>query len=208
VTLALAVVAKSDGELSSWLDAHIDHVGREVAEFYPIANPASVLGGYGQLCQAKLDIARSVVFGAVHGDTRFPDGFSAFVASAMSGHVAGMVGSTAKRNVWSRDELRPVRNGKPMSILCLDGCSIFFRRDSGLAFDTITFPGHHCCVEDVCLTARERGMILDVPRAAGEHLGTSATLGKGTTNRAWLGDYAKALRKLRAKHTKVMFTMT
>lgn len=205
-TLSLTVLGKDHTETALWIERHTKYLS-EIDDFNLVTNAGSRFGGYGKIGQAALVAARGLgveVFGMIHADTVFYDGFEAFVASAKSGKVCGFAGAAmGRRNVWSKDPgLRP-------PICLIDASSIFFRCDMPLDFDFATFDSHHCVAEDVGLTAREKGIELEIPRSNVEHLGSSLFRpeDKGQVNKAWINAYKTYLPKLRAKHPKIPFRM-
>ncbi len=208
-TTLLAVIGISHEQVASWRNRHVG-LTDSVDHVITIVNNHR-FGGYGSICQKLLDYARSMgveTFGAIHADTDFPDGLDPFFDCAAKGDVvAGLVGaSKGVGHVWANDP-------KPeLEIHCLDGCAIFFRSDLIVDFDVVTFDGHHCCVEDLCLMARKAGYKLVVPQGRGEHFGSSLwPAGPGTrANEAWLvgpHGYHSYLHKLKAKHKDIDFQM-
>jgi hypothetical protein len=206
-TTLLAVIGKSHTEIEAWSNSHRQHLFGTVDHFVSFVN-GNRFGGYGSICQKILTYARSIgveAVGFVHGDTGFPRGFNAFFEAAFEPNkVVGIVGASKGRtNVWcSNPDPRPM-------IHCLDGCAVFFRADAQIDFDPATFDGHHACVEDLCLTARERGMQLVIPYGVAEHAGTThMPPGANRANEAWMADYHHYRLKLLKKHPKIEFSMT
>lgn len=119
------------------------------------------------IANARLAVCDTEVFGIVHADTYFGQGaLKAFADAAAIGAVSGIVGVTPVREyVWCMQNPGPAHT--------LDCCSVFFRPDSGLAFDERTFDGFHCYVEDLCMLARSRGLDIVVPAADANHSGVS-----------------------------------
>jgi hypothetical protein len=200
VNFALCVVAKSGEELRGWLAGHDLS---DVDELVAVNNAGGQFGGYGHVCQRALDATRSFVFGICHADTVFRErALQVFRDVAAVGNVTGMVGRTMDGAYhWSQ-------GGGIHSPSCLDGCAIFFRRDSGLRFDTATFDGFHCVGEDVALAARVRGIPLVIPHAIAEHASTSnfppgADHSRGQPG--WLGDYYRYVDRLRSKYPQLQF---
>lgn len=142
------------------------------------------------------------VFGLVHPDTTFgPGALEAFYNSAMAGRVCGIVGINPAftfplNYVWC--------NSNPGPVSALDDCSVFFRRDSGLTFDEVTFTAWSAHVPDLCLQAQARGIPIVVPAADATHVGT-----RYFVNHAY--HYAKwevQLAKLKAKWSGVTVVTT
>lgn len=155
------------------------------------------------------------VFGLVHCDTLFDSPLyrinrpeAAFwkrdleilTECAMSGKVCGIVGAdlSAQRYWWGHS----LPHGTEHPVSCLDGCSVFFRRDLGLRFDEETFDGFHCHVEDLCLQAHAKGIPVVVPAVKADHVGQS------TFDPAWQADYARYKQKLNEKWKGVVFQTT
>lgn len=199
-TLALCVVAKDAAELKHWLSLHDLSV---IDELVAVNNQGGRYGGYGHVCQRALDGTHSFVFGICHADTVFyGDALAVFRDVAAVGNVTGMVGRTMDGAYhWSK-------GGGIHSPSCLDGCSIFFRRDSGLKFDYQRFDGFHCVGEDVALAARVRGIPLVIPHANAEHT-SSSNFPPGADHSvgqpAWLNDYYRYVNLLRAKYPQLQF---
>lgn len=202
-TLALCVVAKSSDELRHWITGHdLSYVHELVA----VDNAGGRFGGYGHVAKRALAGTNSSVFGLVHADTVFRDrALEVFREVAAVGNVTGMVGRTLDGTYhWSQ-------GGGIHSPSCLDGCAIFFRRDSGLHFDTLTFDSYHCVGEDVALAARKRGIPLVIPHAFAEHSSTSNFPPGADHSRGqppWLSEYYKYVERLRAKYPTLQFLVS
>lgn len=200
-TLALCVVAKDDAELRHWISLHDLSI---VDELVAVNNQGGRFGGYGHVSQRALDGTHSFVFGICHADTLFRgEALKTFRDVAAVGNVTGMVGRTYPDGAyhWSK-------NGGIHSPSCLDGCSIFFRRDTGLRFDYQRFDGFHCVGEDIALAARLRGIPLVIPHADAEHASTSNfPPGKDHSRGqpAWLKDYYGYVASLQAKYPTLKF---
>lgn len=135
-------------------------------------SPGIGLGKLANLALRKAKEAGAHVFGVCHADCTFgPGALGAFRLAALEGSIAGIVGRDNKGDYhWA--------NGQgvgPGEVSTLDGCSCFFRVDSGLRFDEATFDSHHCCVEDLCLQAAARGIKSIVPAADASHRGESTS---------------------------------
>jgi hypothetical protein len=202
-TLALCVVAKSADELKYWLAGHdLSYVHELVA----VDNAGGRFGGYGHVAERALASTRSFIFGLCHADTVFKDrALEIFREVAAVGNVTGMVGRTLDGAYhWSQ-------GGGIHSPSCLDGCAIFFRRDSGLRFDTRTFDGFHCVGEDLALSARARGIPLVIPHAVAEHTSSSNFPPGGDHSRGhppWLRDYYMYVDRLKAKYPQLQFLVS
>lgn len=129
------------------------------------------------------------VFGLCHADVGFgPGALSSFVASAATGLVCGIVGTSYDGEyVWCHGV------DKPVDVTILDACSVFFRPDSGLRFDATTFDGFHLYTEDLCLQARYHGFGVQVIPGDAGHQGSS------TPKAGWLRDYCKYAKRLQTK---------
>jgi len=199
-TLALCVVAKDRAELDNWMAAHDLS---SVDELVAVNNQGGRYGGYGHVCQRALDGTNSFIFGICHADTLFiGNALEVFRDVAAVGNVTGMVGRTMDGAYhWSK-------SGVTHSPSCLDGCAIFFRRDSGLKFDWQRFDGFHCVGEDVALAARSRGIPLVIPHCDAEHTSTSNFPPGGdhsVGHPPWLKDYYRYVALLRAKYPQLQF---
>ncbi len=159
--LALCVVAKNATELAGWIAAHDLSL---VDELVAIDNRGGRFGGYGHVVQRAFYATASSIFGICHADTLFRgEALRIFRDEAARGAVTGIVGRTMDSAYhWSKA-------GRLEGPTCLDGCAVFFRRDSGLDFDVKTFDGFHCVGEDIALGARMRGIPLVIPHADAEH---------------------------------------
>ncbi len=168
--------------------------------------------------QREISITHHPIFGLCHADTWFgPGALDAFVACAGEGNVCGVVGmnpdlkedspgrnpGATKQNqrwgeVWS--------NQNPGPVSTLDSASVFFRRDSGLRFDSVNFDGMHLHVEDLCLQASQlKGMPVVVPAANATHGGNPALQ---DWNDWWHADYRRYFEKFRTKWAGVRYGVT
>ena len=157
------------------------------------------------------------IFGLCHADTLFgPGALDALAACAGEGNICGVVGmnpdlkeDSPGRNpgatkqtqrwgeVWS--------NQNPGPVSTLDSASVFFRRDSGLRFDSVNFDGMHLHVEDLCLQARAKGIPVVVPAADATHLSNPAL---NDWNDWWHMDYRGYYERFREKWKGVRFGTT
>jgi hypothetical protein len=204
-TLTLCVVAKSQHELDGWMLQHATGgqlVG--VDELIAVNNEKGRFGGYGAVAARALALASCEVFGLTHADTAYREGaLGVFRDTAAAGVVAGMVGRPMTGHyVWSKQ-------GGMLDPSCLDGCAIFFRKDSKLQFDVKTFDGFHCVGEDIALAARSKGMQLVIPAADADHASTSNFVpGEPPGNPAWLKDYGIYTERLKKKYPNLEFMLS
>lgn len=161
---------------------------------------------------------RRPIFGLCHADTYFgPGALDAFAQCAGEGNVCGVVGmnpdlkeDSPGRNpgatkqtqrwgeVWS--------NQNPGPVSTLDSASVFFRRDSGLRFDSVNLDGMHLHVEDLCLQASQlKGMPVVVPAANASHIGNPNLQ---DWNDWWHADYRKYYERFREKWKGVRYGTT
>jgi hypothetical protein len=190
VNLTLVVVAKDQADLRAFDLTHVNGV-HLVLLSNEAREPLSAIGN------RYLDRSSAPVFGLVHADCWFgPESLAAFTAAALSGHVAGIVGVSLPnmRYQWCHEN--------PSWVSTLDSCSVFFRRDLGVRFDEQTFDGLHCHVEDICLQARARGLLVSVPPADARHRSATAN------GQAWLDDYCRYRQRLAEKWRGVAFATT
>ncbi len=200
----LCVVAKNDQEVDTWKSIDTTYVDN----LHIIQNANGP--GYGVIGKQYLDTHREKhgengVFGLVHGDTWFDVGaIERFVRIAEAGNCAGIVGrGFDNAYVWcNRQDLHTSKivtvRGGGGEVSCFDGCAIFFPVASGLDLDVITFDGHHCVVEDMCLNARSRGMRLVVPDANADHRASAPTAD-------WSGQWKTYTARLRRKYPKLQW---
>jgi len=147
------------------------------------------------------------VVGFLHADTYLaPGAFQAFKDCSLNGSVCGIVGrDPGKGNRWSKNLIDVpglVWSLRPGPVSTLDACSIFFRRDLGLRFDSETFDGLHCWVEDLCLQAQAKGIRVEVPFADADHRGDS------TFQPAWQAEYLMYRTRLGQKWAGTAFETT
>lgn len=161
------------------------------------------------IANSELDLCETAVFGLCHADAVFgPGALDAFTAEAMAGAVCGIVGRDMQevyrcswldsRDSWWSDN---VLTGGPGPVSTLDGMAIFFRRDTALRFDSETFDGLHCHVEDLCLQAHAYGLSVVVPRADAYHRNHHQAA-------KFLLDYQRYRAKLEAKWKGTAFRTT
>jgi hypothetical protein len=157
------------------------------------------------IANRELRIKPRRVFGLVHADTIFRAGaLEAFVAAAERGEVCGIVGRTLDgfyRWCFKEPGFEGDRVRGPGLVSTLDGCSIFFRTDLGLAFDAQTFDSFHCHVEDLCLQASQKGIDVTVPHA-------DATHASELPSPAWRDQHGIYRRRLAQKWRGVRFQTT
>jgi hypothetical protein len=206
-TLCLCVVGKSNEENAGFISVHANEIRRHADELILINNEKGRFGGLGQIANRALDTTRSSVFGISHADCGYRNGaLGVFRDQAAKGKVAGIVGRPLDgRYIWACAG-GSERSGAQIS--CLDGCGIFFRRDSGLRFDAETFDGFHCVGEDLSLAARARGIPVIVADAEADHRSSSNFPDPGQRNAdrlAWLADYHRYVQKLKAKWPNLEF---
>ena len=178
----------------------------EADELVLIKAKGGLTGGQGHIFNRIAARTLCDVVGACHADTTFaPGALSIFARAAAAGAVVGLVGraegehANGQGYIWSRD----ITEETPVS--CLDGCSIFLRRNSGLRFDEETFSGWHCNTEDLCLQAHERGIPVVVPPADAYHHSSSTG---SYLNPEWQAMYWATREKLVAKWAHRKFNTT
>lgn len=182
--LTLAVIGKNDADIYAF---NRENMGD--ATLILVVNdgnkPLSSIGNrYLKECSTP-------VFGFAHADTGFgPGALESFVACSLDGNVCGIVGRTMDLNYhWCSGT---TDTDGPAEVSTLDSSSVFFLPKSGLCFDTKTFDGFHCHVEDLCLQARQQGMRVVVPKANASHAG-------GSNGDKWNSDYFRYVEILRRK---------
>ncbi len=154
-SVAVLVLGKSGEELSRFR-ARNPHIEANDTRFVYVANPGKIHGGMGQIGNRFIDEATEDIVSLIHADTTFgPGAIEKFAEAAAKGAVVGMVGCTRKEVLWSR--------GPGGKVITLDCCSVFMPRRVDLRFDDVTFDDFHCCVEDLCMTARQLGLEIEVP---------------------------------------------
>jgi hypothetical protein len=172
----------------------------------------SEIGNHALLCRCL------PIVGLCHADTYFgPGALDAFAECAGQGNVCGVVGmnpelkedspgrnpGATKANprwgeVWS--------NQNPGPVSTLDSASVFFRRDSGLRFDSVNFDGMHLHVEDLCLQASQlKGMPVVVPAANASHGGNPELQ---NWEDWWHADYRRYYERFRTKWAGVRYGTT
>lgn len=194
-TLTLIVVAKNQDEIAAF---PLENVRDSVDELILLANPGAHFGGMGAIGNHALDESRCDVVGMVHADTSFGCGaLETFTLAAMKFGVSGIVGRSMDGNyVWSKE------TPTATEVSTLDSCAVFIDRATATRFDTKTFDGFHCCVEDFCLAAGKRGLSVYVPPAKADHIGATYL------NIPWQADYRKYRALLDAKWSAVPFLTT
>ena len=194
-TVCLVVLSASKEELVLPGDIH-----DEVAELVVVLNPGGRFGGLGAIAERVMCRTVCDVFGIVHADVSFEHGaITRLAQTAYAGAVSGLVGCNIEGSiVWGRS----VPEGRCEPVSTLDSCCLFVRPNMGAQWDTATFGGFHCCVEDFCLTAASRGVPVVVPDVKGDHLGSRYQ------NAKWLQDFAVERRKLVTKWAGTDFRTT
>jgi hypothetical protein len=138
------------------------------------------------------------VFGLVHPDTKLgPGALQIFYETAMAGFMCGIVGrdlGQVYRWCCAVDGL----------VSTLDDCSVFFRRDAGLAFDAAVFDSFHAYVPDLCLQAQAQGIKSMVPPADATHTGRRFFTDHDRHQSQW----DTYLERLRRKWAGVVFATT
>ncbi len=157
------------------------------------------------------------IFGLCHADVVFgPGALDAFTQCAGEGNVCGVVGmnpdlkedspgrnpGATKENprwgeVWA--------NQNPGPVSTLDSAAVFFRRDSGLRFDSVNFDGMHLHVEDLCLQAQMKGIPVVVPAADATHLSNPNL---NDWEDWWHKDYRRYFEKFKTKWAGVRYGVT
>lgn len=160
MTLTLVVLGASREECEA-----SSHKVMLADELVFVSNPAARWGGLGTIWNHYLETALSDVLGIVHADTVLSPPIISRLTDIAVSSLAGVVGSTWERTVWS-DDIQSV-----CPVTTLDSCALFVPRSISLRFDTATFDSFHCCVEDFCLQAAEAGWhVVVVPGSAGHPL--------------------------------------
>lgn len=155
--------------------------------------------GYGAIGNTYLEAPAAQVLGLCHADTGFgPGAIAALADAAAGGALAGVAGRVAGGGIRWCDGA----GEGPGPVSTLDSCAIFLRPDLGLRFDTETFDGLHCCVEDLCLQARAAGVPSVVPAAQAGHRGQS------TFDPRWQAEYRGYRQRLADKWRGVRFETT
>jgi hypothetical protein len=210
--LLLVVVGKDKEATRAW----VDHNAERLPDFVGVAiienleqRPLSAIGNSFLTSPLCTD-----VFGLIHADVFFdsplakvsditkqfaPD-LEILYRTAKDGKVCGIVGAAmdAQRYWWGHS----LPDGTEHPVSCLDGSTVFFRRDLGLRFDEGAFDGFHCHVEDLCLQAHAKGIPVVVPAVKADHVGRS------TYEPAWQVDYAMYKGRLNEKWAGKEFQTT
>ena len=200
-TLCLIVIG-SDTTSFEKMD-FLELAKRESEELVLIKTKHGLFGGQGAVFNRVLDRTLCDVVAVVHADTTFgPGALTTFARTAAEGKVTGLVGRMSGQYANGQGYAWSKNLKEETAVSTLDACSVFLRRDSRLRFDEVTFDSWHCCVEDVCLQAAERGIPIIVPVAhAHHHGGTYLDL-------KWQEAYRKAREKLVIKWAGVEFNTT
>jgi hypothetical protein len=211
-TLALCVLGKNSTELRQFMVLSGDVVHEECAEVFLIQNEGGRFEGQAKIGNRFRDACQSTVFGLVHADTFFAkNALQTFCGFAATNNiVTGLVGINLNmEQVWSAQKAveRSKLCGQPArhtgEISTLDGCSIFFAKNSKIRFDE-TFDNFHCVIEDAVLTATHtHGMMAAVPEAEADHL----SLGNDIHSQ-WMNNYRKYRYMLAQKWGHVPFHTT
>jgi GT2 family glycosyltransferase len=157
------------------------------------------------------------VLGLCHADVFFgPGALDAMAQCAGEGNVCGVVGmnpdlkedspgrnpgATKETQRWG--EVWADKNPGPVSTL--DSAAVFFRRDSGLLFDSVNFDGMHLHVEDLCLQAQQRGIPVVVPAANATHYSNPNL---NNWEDWWHKDYRRYYERFRMKWQGVRYGTT
>ena len=167
-----------------------------------LSNPGKRLGGYAAVANAFLDRSQNFPVAAiVHADTAFgPGAIAALAAAARSeSQLTGIVGRSmdpVRPYVWGRD------GGGEVSTL--DSCAVFIPTALSLRFDGSTFDDFHCCVEDLCLQAADRGIRSFVPTADADHIGAT----DAASRPSWMASYHRYRARLGRKWSHLTFATT
>ena len=177
--LTLVVVAKDEQSMRGFDQTHVNAAHTVLVINY-WQQPLSKLANYWLATSPN-------VFGLCHADALFgPGALDIFAETAGEGAVCGMVGRCADpaTHVWSvhKANLQDHPNFKEGPISTLDSVSVFFRRDSGLRFDTVNFDGFHMHVEDLCMQAHAKGIRVVVPPASASTSCSTPFAGKWATD--------------------------
>ena len=207
--LTLVVVASSPEDARRFDWTHVNAAETVLVINYSKAALSRI--GNAELFQA------AGIFGLCHADVIFgPGALDAFAKCAGAGAVCGVVGMNpdlkeggpganpgATRHNQRWGEVWAYQN--PGRVSTLDSAAVFFRRDSGLRFDTMNFDGMHCHVEDLCLQAHAKGIPVVVPAADATHIGNP---GLQSWDDWWHSDYRKYRQRLEEKWAGVRFGTT
>ena len=178
--------------------------------------PLSVIGNT-YLLGDRTPLGSRPIFGLCHADVPFgPGALDALAACAGEGNVCGVVGmnpdlkeDSPGRNPGATKETQRWgevwSNQNPGPVSTLDSAAVFFRRDSGLRFDSVNFDGMHLHVEDLCLQAQAKGIPVVVPAADATHLSNPAL---NDWNDWWHEDYRRYFVRFREKWKGVRFGTT
>jgi len=191
--LTLVVVGKNQADLDKFDRSHLEAVGELVLFDNASKLPLSAIGN------RYLNHGSAGVVGLCHADCLFHAGaLDAFNAEAEKGTVCGIVGRNDGGYCWCYQNPGPVST--------LDSCSVFLRADLGLRFDTELFVGFHCHVEDLCLQAKQKGILAMVPPANARHLGV--VWQQKVEGLGWYTDYIRYRECLAKKWSSISFVTT
>jgi len=137
-----------------------------------------------------------------HPDVEFSGEVYQHIKEQLSQSDVGVVGLVGvddnAKQVWGTGLKRPRK------VASLDGCFIAIDREKGLVFDEATFDGLHCYAEDLCYSARDRGLkVVVVP--AKKFIHASDTLNK--EGACW-GNYWHYRNRLQEKWQSKMKVVT
>lgn len=187
--LCLVVVGADKHECKSFNLKHVE------CELHLVINNGDATSA---IANRFLNRSSKTVFGLVHPDVKFGIGATrVFYGSALSGNVCGVVGRTiGLRYRWC--------GHNPGLVYALDDCCVFFRKDSGLTFDDVTFDKWSAHVPDLCFQAHAKGIPVVVPKATASHRGTRYFLGY----QHHIKDWEVAVQKLRGKWPDIQVVTT
>jgi hypothetical protein len=204
-TTEVLVVAANEADLDKFRARHDD------PRFTLMVNqPTKSLAKIGN---ELIALSKADVVGLIHADCVLgPGAIDQFTMAASAGALCGIVGRDLQgRYRWSGrhpDELVPGgwAPGSPGLVSTLDCCSVFMPRNLTIRFDEATFNGFHCHVEDLCLQARQRGIMVIVPAAQAEHPVHPDLAHDGYAS--WILQYQFYRQKLSNKWRSVRFMTT
>lgn len=168
------VIGQDRYECRSFCRTHVD------CELHLVANQNRSTAS---IANEMLSKTNCRVFGLAHPDVRFgPGATRVFYTTALAGQVCGVVGINSELP-YPSNYIHCFHNPGPATVL--DDCSVFFRRDSGLRFDDVTFDKWSAYVPDLCIQARTLGIPVVVPHACAKHRGTRYFRGYQGHNAEW-----------------------
>jgi len=187
--LTLVIVGGTRADLDRVAPGSLD--GDEVVL---LLNEGARYGGTGAIGNHALRTARGDVLGLLHADCALGPGTARGLAALAleRGTLVGVTGLTPDgRHVWSKD----LRDAVPA--VTLDSCCVFVpvrgAAVTGVWFDAQRFDSFHCCVEDLCLLARARGLGVLVGVGPARHDGGRVF------DQAWRDEFERYRERLRAK---------